>query len=264
MISYQNFNKIFDENEIYVLKHHTDKSGLHWHSAVEVLYVESGSLSVNLEGEKKVVSSGEIVVVNAEVLHGFEKLSDDLSYYFLMVSDEFLKSKKLYGEMVFITPIIKSNELEKVYLKMIKECEQKSDCYKVLISSLIIQFFVILNRSYKMTLERQIVSEDKKINLIRRATSYISEHYREKLSVDDIANYLHFSKSYLSHSFKEITGYSIVDYINLIRCHNAKLLLFEGYTVSEVSNELGFSDISYFSRIFKKVTGQIPSSVKKN
>ncbi len=262
MITYQNFNKIFNKNTTFTLERFCGDSGLHWHSAVEILYIKSGSLAVNLDGEKAVVSSGDMVVINSSVLHGIEKLSDDLDYYFLMVNDEFMKSQKLYGDGVFITPVIRSFELEKIYLEIVAEYERKGSCFEVLVVSLITLLFVKLNRNYKTTINDEVVSKDKKRQMVRSAISYISERYKEKISVDDIASYLHFSKSYLSHAFKEITGYSIIDYVNLVRCHNAKVLLLDGNTVSEVARECGFLEISYFSRTFKKIIGVLPSSVK--
>ena len=100
------------------------------------------------------------------------------------------------------------------------------------------------------------------MKMIRRTLVYLQEHYKEKLTVEEIAEALHFSKSYLSHSFKEITRYSLISYINLLRCQNARVMLLAGSSVSEAAAECGFSEISYFTRVFKKTMGILPSAVE--
>ncbi len=264
MITYQNFNDIFSDNEIFTLTRYSGGSALHFHSAVEIIYIKSGSLSVNLNGFSVIAGSGDIVVVSPSTLHGFHKTTDSVDYYFLMISDEFLKRNELISDNSYFTPVIKSASLSEKYQEIIAEFEEKNDSYKTAILGLIISIFITLNRKFKVEKGGEFKEENKTTQMVRQAITYISERYKEKITVDEICKHLHFSKSYLSHAFKEITGYSIIEYVNLLKCHNAKALLLDGYTVGEVSIELGFSDVSYFTRAFKKTIGVLPSSVGKS
>ncbi len=264
MITYQNFNEIFSDNEIFTLTRYAGGSALHFHSAVEIIYIKSGSLSINLNGSSVIASSGDIVVVSPSTLHGFYKETDSVDYYFLMINDEFLKRNELISDNSYFTPIIKSKNVSDKFENLIDEYESKKECYKTAISSIIISIFITLNREFKVEAVRDFNGQNKTAQMVRQAISYISKRYKEKITVDEISDYLHFSKSYLSHGFKEITRYSIIEYVNLLKCYTAKTLLLEGYTVSEVSIELGFSDVSYFTRAFKKTIGVLPSTYKKN
>ncbi|ELP5185316.1 helix-turn-helix transcriptional regulator, partial [Clostridium perfringens] len=71
------------------------------------------------------------------------------------------------------------------------------------------------------------------------------------------------SKYYTCRTFKEVTGKTILDYINHIRCINARnLILYNGYTISESAYKSGFNNLSYFSKTYKKYMGLLPSEEK--
>ena len=93
---------------------------------------------------------------------------------------------------------------------------------------------------------------------------YIRANYYKKISLDEIARYVNFSKTYLSRIFKEETGENISMYINKIRIEKAKLLLTDkGTSLVDVANMVGFEDQSYFTKVFKAVTGIPPKKYKE-
>ncbi len=95
---------------------------------------------------------------------------------------------------------------------------------------------------------------------------YILLHYREKISLDDLAALTGLSKFHLCKRFKDRTNSSIVNYILQVRIDQAKeLLLRNRNKVFVVANLVGFNDVSYFNRAFKKMTGLSPTEyVDKN
>lgn len=99
---------------------------------------------------------------------------------------------------------------------------------------------------------------------VHAAAEYIRKHFREKISVHDIAERVHLSDSYLSHIFSETFGRTITEYITSVRIEYAKSLLSKpGSSISEIALECGFEDVSYFSRVFKKSEGITPRDYKK-
>ena len=94
--------------------------------------------------------------------------------------------------------------------------------------------------------------------------SYIETHYAEKLSIDKLAKIAYMSKSYFSHSFKEIIGETPVEYINRLRISAAvKLVSMDNFSTHELAERLGFSSNSYFCYTFKKITGMSPRQFGK-
>jgi YesN/AraC family two-component response regulator len=95
--------------------------------------------------------------------------------------------------------------------------------------------------------------------LVKRVTDYIKKNYMNKITLNDISNQVNLSVSYLSRVFNEEMGSSLSTYINRIRIDNAKMfLLNDDISLTDVAYLSGFDDQSYFSKIFKKVTGVTP------
>jgi len=88
---------------------------------------------------------------------------------------------------------------------------------------------------------------------------YIQQHYRKGVTLRQLARHVNLSSNYYSMLFKRETRYSPIDYLIQYRMEIAKSLLRQsGHTISEVADQVGIHDYSYFSRIFKKITGVSP------
>ncbi len=96
-------------------------------------------------------------------------------------------------------------------------------------------------------------------------TNYIHTHYNEDISLASLADSFYISPYYLSHRFKEVTGYTVVQYIQLTRIKNAQyLLLNSDQKITQISEVTGFSSFSQFNRVFRKFCGMSPSDYKIN
>lgn len=99
---------------------------------------------------------------------------------------------------------------------------------------------------------------------IVQALSFIAEHYTEEISLKTLADHVHLSSNYFSNLFKKEVGQRFVDYINSLRIEQAKkLLLTSSKRTLEISEETGFADATYFSKVFKKATGISPAEYRR-
>ncbi len=93
----------------------------------------------------------------------------------------------------------------------------------------------------------------------------LAQHVYGNLSLRDICRATSFSKSYLEKRFKQQTGLSVMAYYRRLKTDEAKRLISRNcYTVTEISEKLGFSSVHYFSRVFKANTGMSPTSYAKS
>lgn len=100
---------------------------------------------------------------------------------------------------------------------------------------------------------------------VKKAADYIDLNIDRQLTVKDIAGHVHVNASHLSRKFKSETGMTIVDYINRRRVEESKLYLETGSaSITEVALMVGYSDLNYFGRVFRKVTGMSPSEYVKS
>ncbi len=99
---------------------------------------------------------------------------------------------------------------------------------------------------------------------IVRAIDYIISHLHSRIMINDAAEHLKLSPSYLSRLFKAETGMTFSSYINKAKAEEAaNLLMFTGYTDLEISSMFAFSSQSHFIRIFRKYIGTTPKEYKK-
>ena len=99
-----------------------------------------------------------------------------------------------------------------------------------------------------------------KSKYIEEAIAYLRAHYSEELTIADAAAAINLSEGYLSRLFKKETEYTFNNYLTLYRIHTAMRLLQDCHKkVYEVSEEVGFADMTYFSTLFKKFVGLTPS-----
>lgn len=106
--------------------------------------------------------------------------------------------------------------------------------------------------------------EDRNAQRCQLILEYIKENYADRnLCVSQIGEHFGMTSFYLSSIYKKQTGKSLLEVINEIRVQKAIPLLLEGYTISEVIEMVGFTDSSYFIKVFKKITGVTPGQVKK-
>lgn len=124
------------------------------------------------------------------------------------------------------------------------------ESYEKMISYL----FTLLNQMWDFMRknDRRLRSE------ISFVMKYIGEHYNEDLSLTLMARKTNLGSNYFGTLFKRETGVSLTDYINTMRINRAKELLANGCQVQEVTYLVGFNSISYFSRLFKKMTNRSP------
>lgn len=101
-------------------------------------------------------------------------------------------------------------------------------------------------------------------SLVMQLQQYILVHYRETISVQDLAAHVELTPNYISSLFRQATGITLTEYIQQIRISAAcDLLTGSQMNVSEISDYLGFCEPSYFNKVFKKITGILPSAYIK-
>ncbi|WP_394524086.1 helix-turn-helix domain-containing protein [Lacrimispora sp. JR3] len=95
--------------------------------------------------------------------------------------------------------------------------------------------------------------------------SYIMEHSCEICGLEDLAAIFYLDKSYLSRIFKEVTNFTVNEFMNCQRIEQARrLLLNDSLSMEDISKKLGYERLSYFDRVFKKHTGTTPLQYRKS
>lgn len=101
--------------------------------------------------------------------------------------------------------------------------------------------------------------------VIEQVCTYVLENIDREISLSTVADSLFINKSYISGNFKQKTGMSFIEYLTTVKMERAKKLIMDGsIRIYEIGGLLGFKDIEYFSRVFKKYTGLSPMEYRQN
>jgi len=108
------------------------------------------------------------------------------------------------------------------------------------------------------------ISKSRSSYIVQKCVDYICENLHEDLSVEVLAEKFHFNVSYFSTIFKKNTGKGLSDYITDARMHKAaQLLKMNNEKVYKIAKKVGFDDVKYFCKIFKKKFGVTPNYYRK-
>jgi len=102
------------------------------------------------------------------------------------------------------------------------------------------------------------------LTLIRKSVHYINQRYNTNLTLDEVASFIGLNPTYFSILFKKEIGLNFSLYINKLRIEQAKhLLKTSGMPLVAIADETGFESQSYFSKVFKKLTGTTPKQFRE-
>lgn len=108
-------------------------------------------------------------------------------------------------------------------------------------------------------------AEENGIEKVRPILDYIRSNYNRDIPLSGVASRFYFSQGHLSRIIKETMGLSYTEYVTRLRIERAmKLLRTTRASISEIGAEVGYKDANYFSKVFKKATGQTPQSFRQN
>lgn len=250
-------------------KKHGWQEEAHSHDFCEVMYVADGIGTITVGSAPRTVRKGDIIIYNANLVHAEESSSDKpMALYFMGLGGlrltELPSNHLLPPGLDYVYPAGKYAELfTACFERMIPEFERKEQFFAEITQNLaltmIMYMFRLINESNQES--NQLLQSNTNI---RQAIAYIHEHLGEELMLEDIARQCHMSKYYLSHQFTQTQGISLSKYILNSRITKSMQLLREtNLPVKEVSEAVGFHDVAYFCRAFKRETNLTPLQYRK-
>ena len=238
-------------------KHLFSDCQIHWHDFYEMEYVVNGTGFCSINEQVYAMRHGTLFFMTPVDLHSVE--TTDSTVINIMFSVDMIFPDILSPYTAIHTPKaieIKEEDLpfvESVLLEIVKSQENTKLCSS-LMSALLIkleEYFKIPKKAVHHTLSQKICF-------------FIINHFREKISLCDVADAVGITPVYASKIFKAQTQIGFKEYLNNLRFEYAKKLLFESkFTVQQICDSCGFEDYPNFIRHFKKRFGMSPTEYKK-
>ncbi len=251
---------------------------LHWHPAVEMVIPLENSYTVIVGQDTYELSTGDIFIIPSGKLHhliapptgrrliflfDFNLMSRIRGFSFLTyyLSQPVLINRDTCG------PIYK--EEFDIISQLSRDYFENDSLREMVIYSKLLAFFVNYVR-FRKSLEGEAsgaaLDENRRKELADKFNVvflYLDEHYAESLTLEKVADVAGFSKFHFSRLFKQYSGYNFYDYLCHKRINAAEALLLKPeISITEVALQSGFSSLSTFNRIFKKMRDCTPSEYR--
>ncbi|GFZ33863.1 AraC family transcriptional regulator [Clostridium zeae] len=157
------------------------------------------------------------------------------------------------------------NELMTLLVNADSDYYHKYEGYKTMASLKLLEILIRISRNYTSTkIENSQPQFSKAFVKCRNIQHYLNSNYQNKITSSDIEQNFESNYDYLNRVFQQMTGYTIINYLNTIRINRAKDLLdATPLKISEVGYLVGIDDPYYFSKLFKKIAGTTPSNYIK-
>jgi len=235
----------------------------HWHENIELLYMLEGECDVITNAVKIHTVPGDIALMNSNMVHMVEATTEYAKYYCLIVDASFLKSFGINIEETFFERRIKDDVTAKLYLDAVRLAKSSGEYRLLDLKLALLSLATDLVKHHSEDNVSSVSHSTPKTEMVKKAIEYMKNHYAEQISVEELAKKLGFTKYYFCHVFSEITGSTVINHLNYIRCKNARKLIMSGQcNITEAAERSGFTNMSYFAKIYKNVTGQLPSETK--
>jgi len=235
---------------------------LHWHNSIQIIYVLKGSIKINIDTDSFVLNERDVEIVNIDESHRLYSDEDNKVLIFHIDPYFFEKYYKDINNVFFYTSSTEDKSQlseEYVVLKdllsiLLCEAVQRNSDYDEEIESILVDLlYHLINNFHYLTYEKEELKENtEQLARYHRISKYIFNNYDTNITLQDIAKKEFLSPHYLSHEIKYATGYSFTDLVNQTRVEESvKLLLDTDLSISEISDEVGFSHVRYLNKNFK-------------
>lgn len=192
----------------------------------------------------------------------FSYLKEHVTSLSTSYSTDVFEYKAFFSNIIFNITILLSNmeyevkELEDAKYTYFKSIDEAGSAHEA-----VVQLDGFIGQAKRCLASAENHPEN--LNM-KKVMEYIMDHYTEPLTLTEVANHFHFNPSYFSSYFSTHNKEGFIEYLNKIRIEEAaKLLTANSAPISEISGMVGFSDHSYFCKVFKKMRGLSPSQYRR-
>lgn len=233
---------------------------------VEITYISGGSGTYIIDNHRYKVKKGDIVIIEPRMVHDEKKDNNaNLTVFCLGMTGIRLPEKRRNQILPDgAVPVLHCESLEphieNLFFCMFEQLLLKPKKETLNVCSHLMQAILSLIQELPVEYKK---TEKVEIDFACHIKNYLDRHYNENSSLDEMAERLNMSTSYLAHTFKNATGYSPGQYMIWRRIGEAQTLLcITRYPITQVATMVGYDNANYFSSLFKKMVAMKPKEYR--
>lgn len=241
---------------------HKENSGTtrHDHTFFQILFIRSGSARVYIRDMSMTASGPAFFLFKPLEQHEFYANAGGMETYEMKFD---IVGPALHEKLSALDNCLPVNgpHMERLFASLIYEAEKDDELSRLGCKALFAELVAHLLRSQEKM--DSAVSPEVPASL-RSVLRYMREHYRENLSLEDLAGLMHVEKTYFIKTFKKHVGMTPICFLRRLKIEKATTLIQNSdMSITGISDYLGFQSIHHFSNAFKKQTGFSPTAYKQ-
>lgn len=244
----------------------------HDHSAVELVLTLEGVVTYIIQDMVYQVRKGEVLIIPPDTPHSLSMEEGSSRYLYLFEPDGIMTMRDIKSMAMYFNKPFHLRDgsdahvrIRELLLRVRDTYEKRELMWNTACYSGILRMYAILGQQYLSGIRRRSDEGTRNMDseVITAVMTYINNHYREELSLEDVAQFAGFSRYYFSRSFKRQTGYSFKDYLCQKRLQVAMdLLIRSNLSMKGVAVESGFGSVATFNRVFREKKGCTPTQYR--
>lgn len=248
----------------------------HYHDCYEIYYLLSGRRNYFIKEDTYHVAAGDLLFINKNDVHQTSVLGYPQHERIVMnFTDDFLGTGHPLFRPELLQVFQRKNVLyrlkpqeqqyvEELFGRLAVEIKQKENGYELAVRLFIVQLLLFAYR--KGDVEKPLTDDplSPTHRRIAEVVHYIGARYQQKLPLVELAGQFRMSPSYLSRTFKKVTGFSLVGFQNFNRIREAQALLQQtDHKVADIAVLVGFEQFAHFNRTFRRIVGVSPTRYRR-
>lgn len=231
-----------------------------WHENLEIQLCKSGEGSVLIDGERHPFRPGDVAVIDSNALHHTGS-NASVTYSCIIIDVDFCSGAGIEPSAIKFVPIVRDERVASLFCRVASLAASNEPFRLAKINIALTELLVALAERYASSAFPAPPSDRR--DVVKAALLFIRENYSRRFTIADVAKAVSFDKFALCREFKRLTGQTIVQNANALRCVKAADFLARGNTVTETAALCGFENLSYFTKTFKLYVGALPVSLRK-
>lgn len=246
----------------------------HWHRAIEIIYMQEGSLDVTVESRSFTIYPEDCILINANVLHSTKCTSPNQAIVLQIPLDFIEKYIPNIQQLLFIWDHNTNDPIKKTKLAMLRTTlEQmqiiddiRPDGFIMRFNSLIFELLFQLYHNFSIQVFQSDLSQKKKdLDRLNLVLKYIADNYQHPISLSEISQIAYLQTGYFCRFFKKRMGVTFLEYQNEYRLSFIyRDLISTTDSVHTILERHGFTNYKLFRRMFQEHFGATPTQIRRN
>lgn len=236
----------------------------HSHPFCHMLYARKGAALFACDEKEFELEEGQIILVPRDVRHAYRNEKETIFEY---LEIKFVPDHGLEELLNKTGALLSESTLgRELFSKIVFEYDEAGNASDEVTGTYLAALLNVMTEEIRRSRPRdsRYIDTSSYSNLSRRIIRYLEERYPDNFSLEELAESLDYNKTYLCKAFKEDTGTTITDILNLIRIHRAaELITYSDLSLSQVAASCGFVSVSHFNRVFHKYVGITPGQCRR-